>query len=191
MEAIETFENAGFTVSLYHDEHNAGSPREWDNLGKMVCWHRRYTLGDEQIKPSNFENRDALEASLGARIVIPLYLYDHGGITMRTSPFGDPWDSGQVGFIYVTDAVIREEYVVTEITEAVLERARAVLEGEVKDYDQYLTGDVYGWVVERPCKECGKGQRVDSCWGLYGLEYARKEAQAALASASNGKKEGG
>ncbi len=24
------------------------SPREWDNVGKMVCWHRRYNLGDEQ-----------------------------------------------------------------------------------------------------------------------------------------------
>jgi len=23
-------------------------PREWDNLATMVCWHRRYNLGDEQ-----------------------------------------------------------------------------------------------------------------------------------------------
>ena len=22
------------------------SPREWDNLGTMVCWHRNYDLGD-------------------------------------------------------------------------------------------------------------------------------------------------
>jgi hypothetical protein len=28
----------------------ADSPREWDNLGTMYCWHRNYTLGDEQPK---------------------------------------------------------------------------------------------------------------------------------------------
>lgn len=26
------------------------SPREWDNIGTMVCWHKRYDLGDEQPK---------------------------------------------------------------------------------------------------------------------------------------------
>ena len=24
----------------------ADSPREWDNLGHMICWHRNYNLGD-------------------------------------------------------------------------------------------------------------------------------------------------
>jgi hypothetical protein len=57
-----------------------------------------------------------------------------------------------------------------------------VLEGEIKDYDQYLTGDVYGYVVKDEA-----GDRVDSVWGFFGLEYARSEAQAALAWASNGK----
>jgi hypothetical protein len=31
-----------------------------------------------------------------------LYLYDHSGITISTSPFSCGWDSGQVGFIYLT-----------------------------------------------------------------------------------------
>ena len=26
------------------------NPREWDNLGTMVCGHRRYCLGDEQAQ---------------------------------------------------------------------------------------------------------------------------------------------
>jgi hypothetical protein len=25
---------------------NPQDPREWDNAGRMVCWHRRYSLGD-------------------------------------------------------------------------------------------------------------------------------------------------
>lgn len=34
------------TVKLILDR-DAESPRDWDNLGTMVCAHRRYTLGDE------------------------------------------------------------------------------------------------------------------------------------------------
>ena len=34
---------------------------------------------------------------------LPLYLYDHGGITMSTNPFSCPWDDGgQVGWIYAS-----------------------------------------------------------------------------------------
>lgn len=32
-------------LRIVHDDC-AESPREWDNVGKMVCWHKRYNLGD-------------------------------------------------------------------------------------------------------------------------------------------------
>ena len=38
--------NSSCIIKLVHD-HDAESPREWDNLGSMVCAHRRYRLGDE------------------------------------------------------------------------------------------------------------------------------------------------
>ena len=34
-------------------------------------------------------------------ITLPLYLMDHSGLAMQTTSFNDPWDSGQVGWIYV------------------------------------------------------------------------------------------
>ena len=33
-------------------------------------------------------------------ITLPLYLMDHSGLAMQTTSFNDPWDSGQVGWIY-------------------------------------------------------------------------------------------
>lgn len=33
--------------------------------------------------------------------ILPLYLYDHSGLAMSTNDFGDRWDSGCVGFIYM------------------------------------------------------------------------------------------
>ena len=49
-EPVETFEVNGKKVSIYQDD-SAESPRNDDNLGVMLCWHRRVLLGDEQISP--------------------------------------------------------------------------------------------------------------------------------------------
>jgi hypothetical protein len=196
MEAIETFENAGFMASLYHDE-NPESPREWDNLGHMVCWHRRTDLGDEQVRPG--EHADSLKGfenwlvqERKARVILPIYIYEHSGITITARyevylRYPDKqWDAGQVGYIYVTADDIRKEYGVKRISQKLKKKVAELLVCEVSAYDQYLTGDVYGYVVKDET-----GEHIDSCWGFFGLECARGEAQAALASASNGQKGGG
>lgn len=140
------------------------SPREWDNIGTMVCWHRRYNLGDEQpcVSPSVYELPD----DEGRVFSLPLYLYDHSGITMRTSPFRSQWDSGKVGFIYVTEERMKKEFSATEDLE---EKALKLLNGEVKTYDTYLRGDVWGFQIIKLCEHCGSEEDVvDSCYGFFG-----------------------
>uniref|UniRef100_A0A6M3Y250 Uncharacterized protein n=1 Tax=viral metagenome TaxID=1070528 RepID=A0A6M3Y250_9ZZZZ len=44
-EACETIEYRGFNINIYQDEM-AEDPRDWDNIGQMVCKHRDYYLGD-------------------------------------------------------------------------------------------------------------------------------------------------
>lgn len=179
MEPIETSENNGFKVRIYVDEEPS-NPREDDNLGVMVCWHQRYRLGDRQLKPEEYPSVPAIEESLiadGAVVILPLYLYDHGGLTMRTSSFADRWDSGQVGFIYVTEETLRHEYSWPPgqpVPAETLDLAKEVLEGEVKTYDQYLSGDVYGWVLLDP-----QGQVLDSCGDYFSIDACREEAKAA------------
>lgn len=46
MEDSMTVSADGYNLQVFRDEY-AENPREWDNLGKMVCWHRRYNLGDK------------------------------------------------------------------------------------------------------------------------------------------------
>ena len=95
-------------LRLEQDE-DAPSPRvDFCNLGHMVCFHNRCNLGDEQDE-INHEDYDCwadMEAAIIRKhprcVILPLYLYDHSGITISTTPFGDPWDSGRVGFIYMT-----------------------------------------------------------------------------------------
>ena len=143
---------------------NPESPREWDNLGTMYCEHSRYRLGDKKAEDPRDENGNLPDNI----IYLPLYLYDHSGITMSTSPFSCPWDSGCVGIIYVTKEKVREEYGWKVLTKSRVEKILSSLKNEVEVYDQYLTGDVWGFKVVEYDEEDNYEKEVDSCWGFYG-----------------------
>lgn len=156
--------NINFKVEQDQDPE---SPREWDNLGIMICSHRRYELGDEQFDPGDFDSWEDLKKHLyedrKAGIVLPLGLYDHSGITMYIGDIHDKWDGGQVGFIYIPQDRLEKEYGIIGCDE--LDKAREALEAEVKIYDQYLRGDVWSVLVEDE-----NGELIDSLSGLYGEE---------------------
>ena len=100
--------------------------------------------------------------------ILPLYLLDHSGLSMSTNSFGDPWDSGQVGWIYMTKATFLRD---TGYTKADWpRRAYENLEGEVKTYNQYLIGDVCGF-QEFELDEEGNWIETDNCCcGFYGFD---------------------
>ena len=170
---IETIEYKGLNIKVYADP-DAENPRTaWDNFGKMVCFHSRYVLGDKHT----FTVEEIQELAQRDDVVaLPLYLYDHSGLTMRTYPFSCPWDSGQVGYIYADREMILKEFGGKRLTKAKREKAEKVLKSEVETYDQLLTGQVYGYMVEDQ-----HGQHIDSCWGFFGdpQEYMIGEAKSA------------
>lgn len=170
MEAIDTRTIGKYKIDIIPDD-SPESPREWDNLGTMVCFHRHYNLGDKH----NFDVEEAKQFMKSRNIIVlPLYLYDHSGITMNTTGFSCPWDSGQVGFIYVEKSKARSEYGWKRITKKRMEQIREHLVNEVKVYDQYLTGDVYGYRIT----DTESDEEVDSCWGYYGSDECMDEAES-------------
>lgn len=150
------------------------NPREWDNLGTMACAHRRYNLGDIQPDPAKWDYLRS-DPDIQAGVVLPLYLYDHSGITMSTAPFSCPWDSGQVGIIFCRRSDILQEFGRRRLSSKLLKKVKDMLQNEVKEYDDYLTGNVYGWSVVE-----STGAVVDSCWGYYGRDYCQQEGQSVL-----------
>jgi len=163
------------TYKLIQDEYAANPRTEWDNLGTMV-FHKNYILGDRghTYKTNDYASWDELEADIRktAAAILPLFLYDHSGITMRTSPFSCRWDSGQVGFIFISKAKALKEFGGKIVTKKLRERLETYLRSEVETYDQYLRGDVWG------VKVFEDGEEIDSCWGFYGYDYAELEAKA-------------
>lgn len=168
-------------LKVLQDQDPLNPRTDWDNLGTMALFHKRYTLGDEGhgLYTSDFEGWEEMEDHLyrkcDAAVVLPVYMYDHSGITIQTRPFSCGWDSGQVGFIFMSKAKAREAWGVKRISKKLLGKITEALECEVKVYDQYLTGDVWGYVVETE-----DGEHVDSCWGFFGEEEARSEGESAL-----------
>ncbi|KJS43145.1 MAG: hypothetical protein VR71_11860 [Roseovarius sp. BRH_c41] len=167
---------SGHTIKIFHDP-DPESPREWSNLGTLICWHRRYRLGDSHL----FESPEAFLRDLAGvsdqsdlsmdqlreraerkAIILPVFLYDHSGLAMNTIAFHCPWDSGQVGYVYVTFEAVRTEFRVKRGTKTLREKVEDILRAEIVSYDAYLAGRVYGYVIKRDGKE------VDACWGFFG-----------------------
>ena len=158
------------TLRIFADE-SPMNPREWDNLSKMICFHSRYSLGDKHDYSSkDYTSWDAMKQGIlkkekDVAVILPLYLYDHSGITMKTTPFGCRWDSGQVGFVIVTRKAIRDNWMKKRVTKELIKRAEELALGEVNTYDQYISGDTYRfeYLVD--------GEVKDSVGEFYGSNY--------------------
>jgi len=168
----ESFEHNGFTVEICIDRDARDPRQEVDHFTTLACWHREYNLGDRKIER---QSASELKEDVGEKIlaILPLYLYQHSGITMRCGPFSDPWDSGQVGWAYITEK--QADALGKSTDESQQDYFERVIREEVAEYDCYLTGEVYGYVVKD-----ADGDVLDSCWGFYGdLDYVRQAAREA------------
>jgi len=169
---------SGLTLIVEADDHPFNPREEYDHFGRMVCWHRRYRLGDKHdwSSPEDFQRH--LKSETGA-IVLPVYLYDHSGLALSTIPFHCPWDSGQTGWIWMSRKTALDAFSCggKRITRKIRLQAEEALRSEIREYGQYLSGDV--WHVRIENKE---GETVDSCGGYYGSDYAIEEGRSMLAA---------
>lgn len=174
-------------VRIIQDEDGSyANPREHTNVGTFVHWHRRYELGDEQMSGQLDEAMSRgyqkggmagglamltryLTLMVGAKVVLPVSLLDHSGLTVWVG--GGPhwsdtagWDSGTVGVIYDTPES-REETGVPD------DKIEEQLRVEIAEYDKWLRGEVYGYIVGDENLDV-----TDSCWGFIGLDVVQEAA---------------
>jgi hypothetical protein len=208
---IEQFEVRGLTVKIYPDDCQ-DSPRDWDNLGTLVCFSREYNLGDGGYSNRAQVLRHVLES--GA-LWLPVILHDYGSGRIKLeldtvemvrqkllinnlpedasdNDIEEFWARNQCGLVFVESEKLVNEYGADNAETR--ETALKCLESEIETYNQFLEGDVYGYTIERAkhCKSCDSDsmEHVDSCWGFYGLDYCKKEAMdiAKQAAKESGRK---
>jgi hypothetical protein len=175
-----TEEYKGYTIRIQPDTYPENPREAWDNATTMVCFHGRYQLGDKHTyRSQDYGGWDSLRKALeadGAVVVYPLYLYDHSGITISTTPFSCPWDSGQVGWTFMTREQMKECFgEFKRITPTLRKRAESHIEAEVDTYDRYIKGDIWEYYIEKD------GEFVDSCSGYYeDINYVLGEAKSVI-----------
>lgn len=164
-----------YKIKIEQDEYNDDPRKEFDHTASMYCLHNGYDLGDEHSYDVDSLQARIKEIVSGGGAALPLYVYEHSGITMNTSGFSCEWDSGQVGYICISAEKIKEHFIVKRISKKTRDLAIELLNSEVTEYDQYLTGDVWNFSIEN-----NDGEIIDSCCGFYGYKYCEEEANEVL-----------
>lgn len=164
---VETEEVGEYRIEIVLDTDPQNPRREYDHAVTMVCFHGRYNLGDDhEYHKDDYSSWDELRKAIEKHekpvAIKPLYLYDHSGLALSIEAFSDPWDSGQVGWAYLTPEN-EEKFGIPD--------AEKAIEAEIEEYAAYLSGDVYGFRVYLGDEE------VASCWGFYGLDYCKEAAR--------------
>ena len=171
----------GHTIKIYRDE-DAESPREWDNLGIIYSNHRRWNpdgkgINDliREVGGNIYEDTIPFDLIAKTHYFLKVWMYDHSGQTIKVAdhnPFNDPWDSGLAGVIAVSKEKAKKEYGYKRACKSLEKRVAICLTGEIKTFDQFMQGDVWGYTVEDE-----NGNETDSCWGYYDIAEAVLEAQ--------------
>ena len=173
------FQHRGYIVRVQPDP-DPMDPREQDQVTKMAFFHNRYRLGDRATGYSSADYRgwaqmaDAIRKQEKPALMKPVYMYDHSGLTISTKPFSCPWDSGQIGFCWITKDRAQSELGIRRATVRNSLKLDKVLEAEIEQYDQFLRGEVYGIIIVNP-----DGVEIDSSWS-YGPDDVKDEKSYAV-----------
>lgn len=206
--------NDKYVLKIEHDTDQSNPFENQEETATMVTWHRNYALGNQHDYAdgddffrsllSEFGYSDEYYDRLKSKeqlfdvlnkhcVILPVYGYEHGGLSIRTRPFSCNWDSGQLGYIYTTLQDIRKWRGIKRITKSVREDELKIMESMIQTYDTYLQGNVFGYTLytidryslDQYLKDTGLSiesihwstlereylTEVDGCWRFYGDDH--------------------
>ena len=80
-------------------------------------------------------------------------------------------------------AEIFEKHIASKLSIKSPDYKFSLVEGEIKEYDKYITGDCYGYKIYE-VEVCDKGHEhkteLDSCWGYYDEDDCTNEAKGII-----------
>lgn len=172
MKPVWSYVANGVRCDIYPDEM-AENPRKAFkdcNYGHLYTWTKRDKYGDKHdIDADDFNGWNELKAYLVEEfkpvIILPVYMYQHSGTAFSTAPFGDPWDSGQIGFIWCNKEDIENGGL--EVNEETLKTVEKCLLNELDTYEAWVNGSCYEFTTT----DIESGEELDSVCGYYGFDF--------------------
>jgi hypothetical protein len=181
-----------YKIKIRQDE-DCESPNDWENENLFLVYdHRQFTVKRKGFEPKDIW--DALNEGLEEEenyypdyFIFPVEAYIHSGVSL--SLFSGTkqcrWDSSVSGYILASKEEFKD-----------LETAKTAAKGLIETWNQYLSGEIYGFIIEKPntiysiskeefdtlcitgtfsseaflqvAEEDTDWEEKDSCWGYYG-----------------------
>jgi len=164
METVYTEVKNGLTINIMPDIDSGQSPDDWGDRGAfIVAYHRDFDVRRDKIIQEcdlreYFGNGVQIE-QLGRYHILPLSAYIHSQVKLyRGTHKVCAWDSCQVGAILLDKVEFK-----------LLKTAESFADGLLRDWNNYLSGNVYGFEILYK-----DGESLESCWGYYG-DYDAKD----------------
>lgn len=164
---IETINIKGYDVEISLDDWQE-SPREWVS-STLVTAHKNYTFGGIRLTRDAWSIMDAFKRHLNDVdlsekdiIFVEVFMYEHSGIALSTTPFNCRFDSGQLGYLYEKRSEIRTEFGVKRISPKLERYILSRMVSELQSLEHWANGEVYRFSVV--------GEE-DSCGGFYGCDH--------------------
>lgn len=175
-----TIEDGALRIKILWDSDPV-SPRDSDNLGIMRVIRaprRSKPIIEEPSIAVNFGENGVVDDH-AVFVLLPLFWFSHSGDRVSTEQFSCPWDSWSCGYIFTTIERVEEAFgkITDENREELKKKVKECLECEVNDFDSYVSGDVFGFIVESLVDN--EVIAEDSCWGFLGMTYAKSSAEEA------------
>lgn len=199
MQAIETFERAGYTVAIHQDECPS-SPAGWDTLGTLAYRTRRAAVNSDDLPGDPYGagmfcndcpacdgsgETDSGEACpvCGGQCEIFDGTIDckrmHADVALCLPVRA--YDTQGGTSLEIADSWedangwIFATDASVEMTGVLPADIPEALAGDLQAWEQWAQGDVYGLVMTHP-----DGTEIESVCGFYGYEYAEAEAKSWL-----------
>lgn len=155
-----------YTIEVKYSEYPPDSPRNWDNAWKFMFTHKRFYMPNEtDIRFDDYYSWDELENALKESYlhVIPVWMFDHSGLSFGIGNEPCPWDSGQIGFAVLSETDFDEFELDGMSDEQLIE----MLIEDLDVFERYVNGVNYEYAILDE-----HGEILDSCTGYYKPEHA-------------------
>lgn len=160
----------GYEARYIVQDSDAASPDgDKDDGSLLVHYHQDMTVSRDDIITEDdlqewYDEKKIQQEKLYWIFEVSAYI--HSGVTLYLG-YRQPcqWDTSHVGAVLVAKTEARTR-----------KKAEVLASGLIETWNQYLSGDVYGVVIERYDMNKVSRDNVDSCWGYYGRKYALEEA---------------
>lgn len=168
-------------------------------FGTWASFHPNYDFNESELRESWFDDWDEmyqyimapddkefseyLGEGMGALAALPVYMFDHSGLSFSTGEFSCRWDSGQIGFIYATKGDIKN----WDMDEQDIPAIKAMLREAIEVYDQWQRGELWEYCVYVSTESLAVGEEtLDAVSGFFSNEACREQGQESLQQFKDG-----